>query len=117
MVEYSKVNVKLTDTKLKKLKRNLRMNLKMLDGNDLPHDLLFKTRQKVKLKNAYNNNVSTDLKLSKAQIYKIVQSGGFLGSLSSKLAGLLMKVAVLLAANILASLGITAAASVVDAGI
>ena len=117
MVEYSKVNVKLTDTKLKKLKRNLRMNLKMLDGNDLPHDLLFKTRQKVKLKNAYNNNVSTDLKLSKAQIYKIVQSGGFLGSLSSKLAGLLMKVAVPLAANILASLGITAAASVVHAGI
>ena len=56
MVEYSKVNVKLTDTQLKKLKRNLRMNLKMLDGNDLPHDLLFKTRQKVKLKNAYNNN-------------------------------------------------------------
>ena len=117
MVEYSKVNVKLTDTKLKKLKRNLRMNLKMLDGNDLPHDLLLKRRQKAKLKNAYNNNMSTDLKLSKAQIYKIVQSGGFLGSLSSKLAGLLMKVAVLLAANILASLGITAAASVVDAGI
>ena len=117
MVEYSKVNVKLTDTQLKKLKRNLRMNLKMLDGNDLPHDLLFKTRQKVKLKNAYNNNVSTDLKLSKAQIYKIVQSGGFLGSLSSKLAGLLMKVAVPLAANILASLGITAAASVVHVGI
>ena len=36
----------------------------------------------------------TDLKLSKAQIFKIIQSGGFLGSLLSKLAGLLMKVAI-----------------------
>ena len=61
--------------------------------------------------------MSTDLKLSKAQISKIIQSGGFLGSLLSKLAGPLMKVAVLLAKNILAPLGITAAASAIDAGI
>ena len=65
------------------------------------------TRQKTKLKNAFNNNMSTDLKLSKAQISKIIQSGGFLGSLLSKLAGPLMKVAVPLAKNTSAPLGIT----------
>ena len=61
--------------------------------------------------------MSTDLKLSEAQISKIIQSGGFLGSLLSKLAGPLMKVAVPLAKNILAPLGIIAAASAIDAGI
>ena len=61
--------------------------------------------------------MSTDLKLSKAQITKIIKSGGFLGFLLSKLAGLLMKVAVRLAKNILAPLGITAAASTIEAGI
>ena len=61
--------------------------------------------------------MSTDLKLSKAQISKIVQSGGFLGSLLSELAGPLMKVAIPLAKNVLAPLGITTAASAIDAGI
>ena len=61
--------------------------------------------------------MSTNLKLSKTQISKIIQSWAFLGSLLSKLAGPLMKVAVPLAKNILASLGITAATSVIDAGI
>ena len=75
------------------------------------------TRQGTKLRNASENNMSTDIKLSKAQISKIIQSGGFLGSLLSKLAGPLMKVAVPLANNILALLGITAAASAIDAGI
>ena len=93
------------------------MSLKMLDGNDLPHELLLTTRQKTKLRNAFNNNMSTDLTLSKAQISKIIQSGGFLGSLLSKLAGPLMKVAVPLAKNILALLRITIAASAIDAGI
>ena len=58
----------------------------------------------------------TDVKLSKAQISKILQSGEFLGSLLSKLSGPLMKIAVPLAKNILAPLGITAAASAIDAG-
>ena len=55
------------------------------------------TSQKTKLKNAFNNKMSTDLTLSKAQISKIIQSGGFLGSLLLKLAGPLMKVAIPLA--------------------
>ena len=92
------------------------MNLKMFDGNDLPHELLL-TTQKTKLRNAFNNNMSTDLKLSKAQISKIILSGGFLGSLLSKLTGQLMKVAVPLAKSILVLLEITAAASAIDAGI
>ena len=89
----------------------------MFDGNDLPHELLLITRQKTKLRNALNNNMSTDLNISNAQNSKIIQSGGFLGSLLSKLAGPLMKVAIPLAKNVLAPLGITAAASTIDAGI
>ena len=63
------------------------MSLIFFDGNDLPHELLLTTRPKTKLRNALNNNMSTDIKLSKAQISKIFQSGGLLGSLLSKLAG------------------------------
>ena len=126
MVEYSKVNVKLTDMQLEKLKTavknktgttlrtTLRMScsMEMLDGNDLPHELLLTTRQKAKLRNAFSNNMSTDLKLSKAQIPKIIQSGRFSGTLLSKLAGPLMKVAIPLAKNVLAPLEITVVASV-----
>ena len=83
----------------------------------MPDELLLTTRQKRKLRNAFNNNMSTDLKLSKAQISKIIQSEGFLGSLLSKLAIPLMKVAIRLAKNVLATLEITAAASAIDAGI
>ena len=61
--------------------------------------------------------MSTNLKFSKAHVSKKNQSGGFLGSLLSKLAGPLMKVAIPLAKNVLAPLGITAAASAIDAGI
>ena len=80
MVEYSKVNVKLSDTQLKKLKtavKNktgtaLRISLKIFNRNNLPQELLLTTRQKTKLRNAFNNNISTDLKLSKAQVSKII---------------------------------------------
>ena len=61
--------------------------------------------------------MSTNLKFSKAQISKIIQSGGFLRSLLSKLAGPLMKVDTPLAKNVLVPLGITAAASTIDTGI
>ena len=74
------MNVKLSDTQIKKLKtavRNktgiaLRISLKMFNGDNLPHELLLTTRQKIKLRNPFNNNVSTDLKLSKARISKII---------------------------------------------
>ena len=61
--------------------------------------------------------MSTDLKLSRAQISKIIQSGEFLGSFLSKLAGPLIKLANHLAKNVLAPLASTAAASAIDAGI
>ena len=95
----------------------MRISLKMFNGNNLPHELLLTTRQKAKLRNAFNNNISTDLKLSKGQISKIIQSGGFLRSLLSKLAVPLMKIAIPLVKKVLAPLGITAAASAIDAGI
>ena len=76
MVKYSKVNVNLTDAQLKKLKTavknktgtTLRMSLKIFNGKDLKHDLLLTTR----LRNAFNNNMSSDLKLSTAKISKII---------------------------------------------
>ena len=89
----------------------------MFAGNDLPHELLLATRQKTKLRNAFNIKMSTNLKHSKAKISKIIQSGGFLGSFLRKLTGPLMKVAIPLGKNVLAPLGITAAALAIDAGI
>ena len=125
MVEYNKVNVKLSDAQIKKLKdavkdnteTTLRINLKFFDRNDLPHELLLTARQKTKLRNAFNNNTSAGTKLSKEQINKTIQSGGFLGSLLSKLVGPLIKGAVPLTKYVLAPLGITAGASAKDAGI
>ena len=84
MVEYSKVNIKLSDTQLKKLKTSvknktgttLKMSLKCL--MEMIYYMLLATRQKTKLRNAFHNNMSTNLKLSKAQISKIIESGGFL---------------------------------------
>ena len=125
MVECSKVSVKLSDTQLKKLKisvkikteTTLRMSLEMFNGKNLLHELLLTTTQKVKLRNAFNNNISNNLKLSKAQISEIFQSAGVLGSLLSNLDVPLMKVAITLAKNVLAPLRITAAVSAIDAGI
>ena len=119
MVEYNTVKAKLSDSQLNKLKSatknkqetTFRMNVKMFNGKNLPHELLLTTRQTTKLRNGIENNMSTDIKLSKAQISKIIQSGGFLESLLSKLAGSLMKVAVSIAEKILVPLGLTAAMS------
>ena len=123
MVEYNKVNIKLSNSQLEKLKSavknqtevTLRMSMKMFDGNELLHELLLTTRQKTTARNAFENNMLADIRLSKTQISKIIQSGGFLGSLLSKISGTLMKVAVPLAKNILAPLEITASA--IDTGI
>ena len=125
MVEYSKVNCKLTNVQLNKLKKavksnegvTLRLGIKNFNKDELPHELLLTTRQNTKLRNAINNNLATDIKLSKAHIKKLIQSGGFLGKLLSKLAGPLTKVAMPLAKNVLAPLGLTAAMSAIDGSI
>ena len=117
MVEYSKVNVKLSDSQLNKLKSavknqtgvTLRMSMKMFDRNNLLHELLLTTRQKTKLRNAFENNLSADIKLYETEISEIIQSRVIVGPL--------MKVAVPIAKDTLAPLGITAVASAIDAGI
>ena len=122
MVKYSKVDCKLTNVQLNKLKKavksnegaTLRLGIRNFNKNETPHELLLTTRQNTKLRNALNNNSATDIKLSKAQMKRIIQSGGFLGKLLSKLAGPLMKVALPLAKNVLAPLGLTAAMSATD---
>ena len=125
MVEYSKINCKLTNVQLNKLKkavksnegRTLRLGIKSFNKDETPHELLLTTRQNTKSRNAINDNSAIDIKLSKSQIKKLIQSGGFLEKLLSKLADPLMKVAMPLAKNVLASLGLAAAMSAIDVSI
>ena len=125
MVEYSEINCKLTNVQLNKLKKavksnegaTLRLGIKTFNKDEHPHELLLTTRQNTKLRNAINNNSATDIKLSKEQIKKLIQLGGFLGKLLSKLVGPLMKVALPLTKNVLAPLGLTAAMSAIDGSI
>ena len=123
MVEYNTINAKLSDSQLNKLKSavkikqgTLRMSARMFNGNNLPHELLLTTRQTTKLRNAIENNMVADIKLSKAQISKIIQSGGFL----DKFLDPLLKTALPLANSVikpLGLLGLTAASSAIDAGV
>ena len=125
MVEHSEINCKLTNVQLNKLKKavksnegaTLRLGVRNFDKDERLHELLLTTRQNTKLRNALNNNSATDIKLSKAQIKKIIQPGGFLGKLLSKLAGPLMKVALPLAKNVLAPLGLISPMSAIDGSI
>ena len=88
MANYQKVRVKLTNTQVNKLKYAakiktgtiLRLNKKSFEDEELPHKLFLTTRQTIKIRNAFANNMSTDIKLSKAQISKIIESGGSFGS-------------------------------------
>ena len=125
MVKYSKVHCKLTNVQLNKLKKavksnegaTLRLGIRSFNKDETLHELLLTTRQNTKLRNAVNNNSATDIKLSKAQKKKIIYSGGFLGNLLSKSVGPLMKVALPLAKNVLAPLGLTDAMSAIDGSI
>ena len=125
MLKYSKVSIKLPDSQLNILKTAVtnqagltsRMKIKIFNEKELPHELSLTRIQKRKLRNALENNMSIDTKLSNTRILKIIQSGGFLGTLLSKITGPLIKAAVLLTKNILAPLGITTAESIIDAGI
>ena len=80
MVEYTKINCKLTNVQLSKLKKavksnegaSLKLGIKNFNKDDIPYELLLTTRQNTKLRNAINNNLSTDIKLSKAQIKKLI---------------------------------------------
>ena len=93
---------KLSDPQLNKLKYavknltgvTLRINIKVLQRNNLPYELLLTIRQTTKPRNAFGNNMSAGKKLSETQLSKINQSGGFLRGLLSKIGDLLMKVVV-----------------------
>ena len=76
------------------------------DNTNFPHELLLTNRQVANIREAFAKNTPIDIKLSKTQLSKMMQSGRFLGNLLGKLAGPLMKVAVPLAKNVLAPLGI-----------
>ena len=79
MVEYSKIECKLTNVQLNKLKKvvksnegaTLRLGIKNFNKDEHLHELLLTTRQNTKLRNAINNNLTTDIKLAKAQIKKV----------------------------------------------
>ena len=84
------------------------------DNTNFPHKLLLTDRQVANIRKAFANNLLTDVKFPKTQLLKISQLGGFLGNLLSKLTGPLMKVAMPLAKNVLAPLGLTVAMSAID---
>ena len=123
MVEYNTVNSKLSNSQLNKLKSavkdrqgtTLRISARIFNENNLPHELFLIQRQITKLRYNIENNMSTDLKLSKAHISKIIQSGGFL----DKLLGPLLKTGLPLLKSVikpLGLLGLTAASSVLELG-
>ena len=93
MPNYEEAGVKLIHTQLNKLKyaakyktgTTLKITKKKRQDKELPHELFLTTRQKKKIRNIFTNNMSTDVKLSKAQLAKIIQLGGFLGNMMGNL--------------------------------
>ena len=91
------------------------------DEANFPHKLWLTNRQFSNLRKAFDNYLSTDIKLSKSQLSKMIQSGGFLGRLLAPLLKsglpLIKNVIKPLAKSVLIPLGLTTAASATDAGI
>ena len=133
MTQYNRLNVKLSNSQLNKFKSAIKNKTEILlrlssnmigDSNDeanFPHQLLLTNTQVSNLGKAFANNSSANMKLSKTQLSKMIQSGGFLG----KLLGPLLKAGLPLISNVikplpksvLIPLGLTAATSAADAGI
>ena len=133
MTQYNRLNTKLSNLQLNKLKSAIknendvviRLSPSMIgDSNDktnFPHELLLTNRQVSSIRKAFANNSSVDIKFSKTQLSKMIQSGGFLGKLLGPLLKtgltLIKNVITLLAKSVLIPLGLTAAAPAADAGI
>ena len=133
MTQYNSLNLKLSNSQLNKLKsaiKNetdvvLRLSSNMIDNSsdntNFPHELLLTNRQVANLRKAFANHLSTDIKFSKAQLSKMIESGGFLGKLLDPLlkTGLPLMKGVIkpLTKSVLIPLGLTAAASAADAEI
>ena len=133
MTQYSSLNIKLSNSQLKKLKSSiknetdvvLRISSNMVgnsnDNTNFPHELLLTNKQVANIRKAFAKNTLTDIKLSKAQLSKMIESGRFLGRLLGPLlkTGLPLMKSVIkpLAKSVLIPLGLTVAASAADAGI
>ena len=131
MTQYNSLNSKLSNSQLNKFKSSiknetevvLRLSSNMIGDNEtnFPHKLLLTNRQVTNLRKAFVNHSSADIKLSKTQLSKMIQSGGVLG----RLLGPLLKTGLPLISNmikplaksVLIPLGLTAAAAAADAGI
>ena len=129
MSQYNSLNVKLSNSQLNKLKSSIKNETDVVlrissntvsnsnDNTNFPHELLLTNRQVANIRKAFAKNTSIDIILSKTQLSKMIQSGGFSGNLLGKLAGPLIKVAMPLAKNVLTPLGISAAMSAIDGSI
>ena len=133
MTHYNSLNVKLSNSQLNKLKSSIKNETEVIlrissnivsnsnDKTNFPHEYLLTNRQVANIRKAFANHSSIDIKLSKIQLSKMIQSGGFLGKLLGPLlkTGLpLMKNVIKpLAESVLIPLGLTVAASAADAGI
>ena len=131
MIQYNSLNVKLWNSQLNKFKSVitnetevvLRLSSDMIGDNetDFPHKLSLTNRQVANILKAFANNSSANIKLSKTQLSKMIQSVGFLGRLLSPLVKiglpLIKNVIEPLAKSVLIPLGLTAVAPAADAGI
>ena len=131
MTQYNSLNLKLSNLQLIKFKSKikneteivLRLSSNMIGDNEttFPRKLLLTNRQVANICKAFANNSSIDIKLSKTQLSKMIQSGGFLSRLLGPLLKtglpLIKNVIKPLAKSVLIPLGLTAAASTADAGI
>ena len=129
MTQYNSLNVKLSNSQLIKLKSSIKNETDVVlkispnmvnnsnDNTNFPHEFLLTNRQVVNIRKSFAKNTSIDIKLSKTHLSKMIQSGGFLENLLGKLAGPLMKIAMPLAKNVLAPLGISAAMSAINGSI
>ena len=131
MTQYNSLNVRLSNLQLNKFEsaiKNetevvLRLSSNMIGDNktNFPHNLLLTNTHVSNLRKAFANNSSADIKLSKTQLSKMIQSGGFVGKLLGPLLKtglpLISNVIKLLAKIVLIPLGLKAAASATDAGI
>ena len=133
MTQYNSLNVTLSNSQLNKLKLSiknetdvvLRISSSMVgnsnDNTSFPNELLLTNRQVANICQAFAENTSIDIKLSKTQLSKMIQSGGFLGRLLGPLLKtglpLIKNVIKPLAKSVLIPLGLTAVASAADAGI
>ena len=131
MTQYSSLNVKLSKSQLNKLKSAIKSenevvlrissNMIGLNETDFRHKLLLTNRQVANLCKAFASYLSTDIKLSKFQLSKMIQSGGFLGKMLDPLLKtrlpLIKNVIKPLAKSVLNPPGLTADASAADTGI